>query len=116
MISMNSYEFYIKRFGRVLPESVTVEAEGEAIARDKARSEYLRKGEYLGDLRPADTRLGWSTVSSTEINKATLCGLFRAESIVSYSEENGWVVTFYNLTLQQIRRLAELTNGGKIDS
>ena len=65
---------------------------------------------------PADTRLRWSTVSSTEINKATLCGLFRAESIVSYSEENGWVVTFYNLTLQQIRRLAELTNGGKIDS
>ena len=65
---------------------------------------------------PADTRLRWSTVSSTEINKAILCGLFRAESIVSYSEENGWVVTFYNLTLQQIRRLAELTNGGKIDS
>jgi hypothetical protein len=48
---MNFYEFDIKRFGRVLPESVTVEAEGEAIARDKARSEYLRKGEYLGDLR-----------------------------------------------------------------
>ena len=125
MISMNSYEFDIKRFGRVLPESVTVEAEGEAIARDKARSEYLRKGEYLGDLRgmipmdnqpPADTRLRWSTVSSTEINKAILCGLFRAESEVSYSEGRGWVVTFYNLTLQQIRRLAELTNGGKIDS
>ena len=65
---------------------------------------------------PADTRLRWSPVSSTEINKAILCGLFRAESEVSYSEEHGWEVTFYNLTLQQIRRLAELTNGGKIDS
>ena len=52
----------------------------------------------------------------TETNKAILCGLFRAGSEVRYSEEHGWEVTFYNLTLQQIRRLAELTNGGKIDS
>jgi hypothetical protein len=49
-------------------------------------------------------------------NKAILSGLFRAESEVRYSEDHGWEVTFYNLTLQQIRRLAELTNGGKIDS
>ena len=52
----------------------------------------------------------------TETNKAILSDLFRVESEVSYSEEHGWEVTFYNLSLHQIRRLAELTSGGKIDS
>jgi hypothetical protein len=42
---------------------------------------------------------------------AIFSALFRAENEVKYTVKHGWEVTFYNLSSQQVQRLAEITRG-----